>query len=429
MRLACVLALLLALLSGESAPPIFRAQAVIGPTFIQQAFATPQSTLASVSVSYPLAETAGDLNVVVVGWNDTSAAITSVRDSAGNHYSVAVPTQGASGISQAIYDAPTIVGGSDTVTVTFSPAAFIPDIRLLEYSGVGGTILDGVASAAGSTASPNSGAFSTSAAGDLVVAGGTTWMGFTGAGSGYTLRTITQPDMDLVEDLVAGAAGSYTASAPLNGAGPWVMQAVAFRVGPTATPTVTGTATNTPTSTPMATSTAIPTITSTPLPGATGTSTPLPTSTATLPPVPTSTSTPTPVPASSGIAWPLKASANGRYLTDQNGIPFLVVGDSPQSLIGNLSEADAATYFANRHADGFTAVWINLLCDSYTFCNSNGTTSDGIAPFTTSGDLSTPNPAYFQRVDDLIRLAAQYGLTVFLDPAETGGWLGTLRGN
>jgi len=143
---------------------------------------------------------------------------------------------------------------------------------------------------------------------------------------------------------------------------------------------------------------------------------------------PTATATATALPTGAP-AWPLKVSANGRYLVGQNGIPFLVVGDSPQSLIGNLSEADAATYFANRHADGFNAVWINLLCDSYTFCNSNGTTYDGIAPFTTSGDLSTPNPAYFQRVDDLIRLAAQYGLTVFLDPAETGGWLGTLRGN
>jgi hypothetical protein len=86
-----------------------------------------------------------------------------------------------------------------------------------------------------------------------------------------------------------------------------------------------------------------------------------------------------------------------------------MVGDSPQSLIGNLSVADADYYFANRQVDGFNAVWINLLCNSYMFCNSDGTTVDGIAPFTTTGDLSTPNEAYFSKADQEVRLAAKHG--------------------
>jgi hypothetical protein len=114
---------------------------------------------------------------------------------------------------------------------------------------------------------------------------------------------------------------------------------------------------------------------------------------------------------------------------DQHGAPFLIVGDAPQSLIANLSEADAATYFAARQAQGFNALWINLLCDTYTGCRSDGSTYDGILPFTTPGDLSTPNPAYFQRATAMIALAAQYGFTVFLDPIETGGWLSTLKNN
>jgi hypothetical protein len=129
------------------------------------------------------------------------------------------------------------------------------------------------------------------------------------------------------------------------------------------------------------------------------------------------------------VAYPLKTSSVGRYLVDQNNVPFMIVGDSPQSLIVNLSEADAAAYFADRMAAGFNSVWINLLCNTYTGGNPNGTTFDGIAPFTTAGDLSTPNPAYFQRVDDMINLAERYGLTVFLDPIETGGWLATLENN
>src|SRR5262245_20593306 len=46
-------------------------------------------------------------------------------------------------------------------------------------------------------------------------------------------------------------------------------------------------------------------------------------------------------------AFPLKASANNRYLVDQNNVPFLMVGDSPQALIGNLSPMEAAFFMAN----------------------------------------------------------------------------------
>ena len=44
---------------------------------------------------------------------------------------------------------------------------------------------------------------------------------------------------------------------------------------------------------------------------------------------------------------------------------------------------------------------------------------DGILPFTTPDDLSTPNEAYFVRCDRMIHLAAKQGLLVVLDPCET----------
>ena len=133
-------------------------------------------------------------------------------------------------------------------------------------------------------------------------------------------------------------------------------------------------------------------------------------------------------------AYPLQASATGRHQLDQKTVPFLVLGDSPQALIGDLSEADAATYLAASQSHGFNAIWVNLLCTTYTGCNANGTTFDGIAPFTSgtspsSYDISTPNSAYFQRADAMINLAAQYGLTVFLDPIDVGGWVTTLEHN
>jgi hypothetical protein len=107
----------------------------------------------------------------------------------------------------------------------------------------------------------------------------------------------------------------------------------------------------------------------------------------------------------------------------------LIVGDSPQALIVNVSLPDAEGYFADRANAGFNAVWINLLCNGYTGGRSDGTTFDKIAPFSTPGDLSEPNEQYFRRADAMIRIAASYGLTVFLDPIETGGWLDVLRKN
>src|SRR5215472_8926522 len=132
--------------------------------------------------------------------------------------------------------------------------------------------------------------------------------------------------------------------------------------------------------------------------------------------------------------YPLKASANGRYLTDSNGVPFLLMGDSPQSMIANLTFPQMSGYMQNRQALGFNSILVEALCTTYTGGNSNGTAHDGTPPFTsgtnpTNYDLSTPNPAYFAKLDALINLAATYHLAVLLDPIETGGWLVTLENN
>jgi chitodextrinase len=138
--------------------------------------------------------------------------------------------------------------------------------------------------------------------------------------------------------------------------------------------------------------------------------------------------------SNTSTAYPLKASVNGRYLVDQNNVPFLLVGDTSHGLSGKMSEADAALYFANRLTNGFNSVVIYAPCARYIECNDDGTTFDGIAPFTSGDspqnyDLSTPNETYFSRLDNLLNLAASNGLNVFLDPLETGDFLDTLRNN
>jgi len=205
------------------------------PTFVQVAYSTPQTPEATVSVAYPSAQTAGDLNVVVVGWNDTTATVSSVKDSAGNVYRLAIgPTLG-SGLSQSIYYASGIAGGSNTVTVTFSQAAVYPDVRVLEYEGAAS--LDVTAGKSGSSASASSGAATTTGTNELVVGANTVATGFGAVGSGYTERVVTEPDSDLVEDKTATTAASNNAKATLNESGAWVMQMAAFAAGTASAPT------------------------------------------------------------------------------------------------------------------------------------------------------------------------------------------------
>src|SRR5215813_10225340 len=45
--------------------------------------------------------------------------------------------------------------------------------------------------------------------------------------------------------------------------------------------------------------------------------------------------------AQAQAVYPLKVSPNQRYLVDQNSNPFMIVGDSPQGLITDLSISDA----------------------------------------------------------------------------------------
>lgn len=148
-----------------------------------------------------------------------------------------------------------------------------------------------------------------------------------------------------------------------------------------------------------------------------------------------------PPPAASSVAaYPLHVSANGRYLVDQNNRPFLIVGDTPQGLMGQLTEAQVESYFADRQAHGFdTLGWVDVACAGNDYrANKEGTTPDGIRPFTgyVAGgtdylhyDLTKPNEAYFTRLDHVVNLAVKHGLLIFIDPIETIGWLGTLRNN
>jgi len=203
-------------------------------SYVQGNYATPQTPQAAVSVVFPAGQGAGDMNVVVVGWNDSTASVVSVIDSKGNPYTLAVgPTVISGTLSQSIYYARNIASaaaGTNTVTVTFSTAAAYPDIRILEYSGADpNSPVDVTAANSGNSASSSSGSATTTNPNDLIFGANIVVTTTVGPGSGFTSRLLTAPDADIAEDQAVSVTGSYSTTAPLSPAGSWIMQMVAFR--------------------------------------------------------------------------------------------------------------------------------------------------------------------------------------------------------
>src|SRR5437660_2261959 len=83
-------------------------QANSGPSTIQ-----PSNS--SVAVSYLNPQSAGNLNIVAVGWGDTTSSISSITDTQGYTYIPAVGPTSTTGLQQSIYYAKNIISGSNKV--------------------------------------------------------------------------------------------------------------------------------------------------------------------------------------------------------------------------------------------------------------------------------------------------------------------------
>jgi hypothetical protein len=200
---------------------------------VQSAYADPQTPSSTVTVTFTKAQNAGDLNVVIVGWNDSTATVNTISDSAGNAYTLAAgPTVLSGFLSQSIYYAKNIAASSagNVVTVKFTGSAAFPDVRILEYAGIDTSIaVDRVAAASGSTSVSDSGALQTSNANDLLVSGNMVYTASVTPGTGFTQRIVTNPDADSAEDRVVSAVGTFNGTESLSSSGPWIAQMVAFR--------------------------------------------------------------------------------------------------------------------------------------------------------------------------------------------------------
>src|SRR5262245_59720546 len=210
------------LITGLVHPPV----AAAAISFVQVNSANPRTSQSTVSAVYKSAQTAGNTNIVVVGWGDTGHAVVSVTDTKGNVYTPAVGltvnTNG--GISQTIYYAKGIVAAtanSNTVTATLNGAVAFPDIRILEYSGIDPTTpIDVTSIGTGSGTTSTTPAVATTNSTDMLFAANVVSTKNTAAGSGFTNRVISA-DGNIAEDRMVSATGNYSATAALSN-GQWV---------------------------------------------------------------------------------------------------------------------------------------------------------------------------------------------------------------
>jgi hypothetical protein len=159
------------------------------------------------------------------------------------------------------------------------------------------------------------------------------------------------------------------------------------------------------------------------------------------------------------VPFAASVSSNGRNVLDQNGNPWLMVGDTAFDVAVNLTTiADWDLYINTRAAQGFNAIYMNIIAGTYDGAQATWKTLDGVSPFflpdgvtpgsgpaaginqggSTDYDITKPNPTYFGRIDTIIAKAKAQGMTVFLNPADAAvvdqpdnsGWIhaqGTTR--
>jgi hypothetical protein len=176
-------------------------------------------------VTYPLAQTAGDLNIVICV---TSMSLESLTDSAGNSYRAAVGPTTDPTYAQAIYYASDIhAAAAGDNTVTIGDGGGDDWLAVIEYSPVGPIDTTDAMSGGGGNP-PDTGSFMVTHANDFLVAAafadGAT---LTGPGLGFTEREFDSNV--LIEDMTLGSTGFFSGTAQETNASNWIIQTVAFQ--------------------------------------------------------------------------------------------------------------------------------------------------------------------------------------------------------
>src|SRR5882672_9872807 len=212
-----------------------------GPIALVQHASRDAGTTKSSTLAFPSSNTAGNFIAVVIRAGKSGQVFT-VTDSRQNTYRKAMQfNETIDSTTLGIFYAENIAGGTNTFTVSDTISGTMR-FAILEYSGVAlANSLDGAAVASqGTGASPNSGILTTTASGDLVLAGmsAANTATFT-AGSGYLPRDFVPAEPNtklLVEDQIQSVAGNIFANASLGASDNWGATAAAFKSGATVPP-------------------------------------------------------------------------------------------------------------------------------------------------------------------------------------------------
>lgn len=117
--------------------------------------------------------------------------------------------------------------------------------------------------------------------------------------------------------------------------------------------------------------------------------------------------------------FPLKLNRNEKYLTDAKNQPFLIKEISAWGLIQALSEKDEAAFIDSVKRKGFNTLLVSLISNDARFAGGPPNWQ-GVPPFTTKGDFSTYNSAYFDHADNFLHMAGDKGMLVLLVPCYLG---------
>jgi hypothetical protein len=229
--------------STSSAIQITVSSSTLPPSCGTPAFVQAQGTnnLAGnqMSITLPGASTAGDLMVVSFSAQPTPLTVTSVTDSKGNTYNLAVgPTVWSVGGKSAwTYYATNIIGGgaATTITVTLTGSPTNADTYAAEYSGIAtSSPLDQTSAQFGSGTTLDSGSQTTTQASEVIFGFGMSSSAVT-ADAPYTNRNTF--DSNYIADQIVSSTGSYHVPATAPGGGQWVSHMATFKAACSATAT------------------------------------------------------------------------------------------------------------------------------------------------------------------------------------------------
>lgn len=151
-------------------------------------------------------------------------------------------------------------------------------------------------------------------------------------------------------------------------------------------------------------------------------------------------------------AFPVKYSTNRRYLVDQNGVPFPILGRTAW-FVTSLSASNQHVFVDDTVARGYTAIEFHVVNHdprgnnppfggngSLPFLKRlDGSTWTGALGYgdiaSEAPDFTTPNETYWNAVDQLLAYCESKGVLVFLFPAYVGfqggeqGWLREMVAN